>query len=72
MKLEENYTNKADNQYCIKQGKPKIFSIGLKNKNVEKWRNKFIDLSSENELHIESFKKMTEDGLFENYNRKRI
>jgi len=69
MKLEENYTNKNDNQYCINEGKPKIFSISLKNKSVEKWSNKFIDLSSENELHMESLKRMTKDGLFEDYKK---
>ena len=67
MKLEEPYTNKDDNQYCIEQGKPKIFSISLKNKVVERWRNKFIDLTSENELHIESLKQMMKDGLFNDY-----
>lgn len=69
MKLEENYTNKQDNQYCIKQGKPKIFSISLQNKNVKKWKNKFIDLSGENELHIESLKRMTIDDLFNDYKK---
>ena len=70
MKLEESYTNKDDNQYCIEQGKPKIFSISLKNKVVERWRNKFIDLTSETELHIESIKQMMKDGLFNDYNKK--
>ena len=69
MKLEESYTNKDDNQYCITQGKPKIFSISLTDKIVEKWKNKFIDLSSENELHIQSLKQMTKDGLFEDYKK---
>ena len=69
MKLEEKYTNKEDNQYCIEQGKPKIFSISLTNKNVERWQNKFIDLSSENQLHIQSVKQMVKDGLFKNYKK---
>ena len=64
MKLEEPYTNKDDNQYCIEQGKPKIFSIALSDKDVDKWKNKFIDLSSENQLHVESLKRMVKDGLF--------
>lgn len=67
MKLEENYNNKNETSYLIKEGKPKIFSISLTSKNVVKWNNKFIDLSSENKLHMESLKRMTEDGLLEDY-----
>lgn len=69
MKLEESYSNRNDNQYFIEQGKPKIFSISLTDRNVEKWKNKFIDLSSENELHIQSLKQMKTDGLFEDYKK---
>lgn len=71
MSLEEPYTNKNDDQYCIENGKPKIFSISLRNKNVKSWKNKFIDLISENKLHIESLKRMTRDGLFIDYKKQK-
>lgn len=71
MPLEELYTNKDDNQYCIKEGIPKIFSISLNGKTITKWKNKYIDLFSESSLHIKSVKRMVKDGLFDNYKKKK-
>ena len=68
MKIEEDYTNKDDSQYCINQGKPKIFSISLKDSELKKWNNKFIDLESEKKLHMYSIQQMVKDGIFEKFN----
>lgn len=65
MQLVEDYSHPEDNQYLIENGKPKIYSIDLTGKKVNKWDNRFIDLNNEGEWHIRSLRKLTRDGVLE-------
>lgn len=63
MHYEEYYTNKDDDYYDIKYGKPKIFTYSLFGDNIKPWNNKYIGLKEDDNDHNLSIKKMTEKGI---------
>ncbi len=65
MQLQENYTNKDEEHFLIRYGKPKIFSISLDDVGVVPWNNKFLNLTEELELNEKSIKKLKEDNILE-------
>ena len=70
MEIEEFYTNRKDNQFDIKEGKCKIFSISLSDEKVDYWSNKFIDIGADDIIHEESINLMKERGILEKKNDK--
>ncbi len=64
MQLEESYTNKQENNFLIRYGKPKIYSLSLIDKQVEPWNNRFINISDDLLVNERSIEKLKEDNLF--------
>lgn len=62
MDLGEYYYNEKEHK-DIFEGKPKIFSISLCNERVELWNNKFINISEDEDSHLESVIMMKDDGI---------
>lgn len=62
MDLGEYYYNEKEYK-DIFEGKPKIFSISLCNERVELWNNKFINISEDEDSHLESVIMMKDDGI---------
>lgn len=63
MQNEEYYTNENDDQYDIKEGKCKIFGYSLCDKPISYWKNKFIDIASDDKEHEKSVKLMKRDNV---------
>ena len=51
MNLAEYYDNPADSKFCIEQGKPMVYSVGLNKTAPLPWDNRFIDFDYELRNH---------------------
>ena len=62
MDFGEYYYNEKENEEIF-EGKPKIFSKSLCDKEIELWDSKFIDISKDEDSHEKSVLLMKEDGI---------
>lgn len=63
MKKEEYYNNVQEDQYYIRQGKPKIFSLNLTDTNLTSWGNQYLDISYDVELNVKSIARLKREKL---------
>lgn len=63
MHIGEYYKNERENQFFINVGKPKIFGYSLSGKPIDKWNDKFVDISSEDVEHEKSIELMKKEGI---------
>lgn len=68
MQMEEYYINEEDDQFDIKEGKPKIFSYSLHDDRIKPWNNKYIGLNLDDEDHYKSVELMIKDGILKEDN----
>lgn len=68
MQLGEPYNNSKEEDFLIKYGKPKIYSISLIGKDVTPWNNKYLNMSEELDLNEASIEKLKQDNILELFN----
>lgn len=65
MDICEPYMNEQEDKFHIKEGHCLIYSSSLTPKSISKWDNKFMNLKSENKIHIDSIELLKRDGIIE-------
>lgn len=65
MEINEYYEHEQENKEDIKLGKPKIYGISLGDEKIGYWKNKFINITEEDNVHTKSLKLMKKHHIID-------